>query len=156
MSTTRFRSLALLVFGSLVGALPLAGCKQSVGDRCEIASDCASGFCAGDSSNIHMTSATEVRTCTAGPVTGSVGDASTTVDSSTSDGGDAAEVAATDAAAAETGDAASEAHGDTAADGPAGADAASEAGSDAAAEASASDGAADLASDVAIESAGGG
>jgi hypothetical protein len=135
----RSSSLAAVALGSL---LTLVGCKQDLGERCEQASDCASGFCSG-------TDVTRPGVCTNGVSTQTPIDASTPVDTGTGDApaerADAADAA--DASRAETGDVAAESHAETSEAGAeVGTDAApAEAGGDAAA----SDVAPDLGGDAA-------
>lgn len=138
---TRSRSLAALALGSLL-LLATSGCKQGIGQRCEQASDCASGFCSG-------TDVTRPGMCTNGTSTPMpVVDASSPSDTGVSDGtaerGDVA-----DALAAETGDVGSDSHPEA---GEAGADTGTEAGTDgvpteAGPETSAADGATDVVGD---------
>jgi hypothetical protein len=41
----RLRSPLFVLGALLAGSLFAAGCKQGIGDRCEVASDCASNYC---------------------------------------------------------------------------------------------------------------
>lgn len=104
----------MLLASSLVCAFLSLGCKQDVGGRCEQPSDCASGYCSGQSVGANVDPNTP-HTCTPGPATPTL---------------DAAPMPTPDAAA--TGDAAAEAAAETGGD--AAGDAASEVG-DAASEA---------------------
>jgi len=149
----RSRLLAAFALGSL---LLFAGCKQDVGERCESASDCASGFCGGDNSVVGTASAIG-KTCTPGRVT-TTQDAGNGAAGAGTPGDAAADRAdGADAPGVETGDVASETHaeaGEAGTDTPAqgGTDAHDGAPAEAGAETSASDGAADLATDTAAGS----
>jgi hypothetical protein len=145
------RSLSVAVFA--LGSLLLcagSGCKQDIGERCEKSSDCASGFCGGDNSDVGMASAVG-KTCTPGRVTVSF-DAGTTqtMPDAAADRPDGA-----DAPAGETGDVASESHAEA---GEAGAGEGGTDGSpvEAGAETSASDGAVDLLGDTLASDSGAG
>jgi hypothetical protein len=145
---TRSRSLAVFVLGSL---LMFVGCKQDVGERCERSSDCASGYCGGDNSDVGIVSAAG-KTCTPGRVIVTPDAGTPPPDTGTGQTGDAAAERSDsgDALAAETGDVAPEAHAEV---GEAGADTGAEAGTDGAhievgAETSAADGATDLVGDA--------
>jgi hypothetical protein len=94
-----------------LAGLALVGCKQDVGGRCEVGSDCSTGYCGGIVEG--MVSAMG-KVCTPPPVAAPLSDASPTTDAqdaaheaASSDG---ASEAGPEAGAAETGDAASDAH----------------------------------------------
>jgi hypothetical protein len=131
----------VLVAASLASLL-VVGCKQDIGDRCEQATDCNSGYCTGNG-------AAEPGVCAPGPTVGTISDASTsfdtgaTPDTATSDARDgAAEAAEASDGHAEAGEvssdgAAAETHSEAGA---------SETGGDA--TPSTSDGAIDLATEA--------
>jgi hypothetical protein len=106
MARPRFVSSPLLALSVVLGlALASVGCKQDLGERCEQPSDCASGYCGGNSTSGQTNAVGKM--CSAGPNVLVPGDAGATPDAVPADDAspDASDAAKADAASSDTSDA---------------------------------------------------